>query len=80
VIGGALGGRVNARTFGRVNPLLDERHTPTLCLNAAAWSQAMARARFGDTEPANPIPKLPGTRLYKLFESIFRSQAPKQHA
>lgn len=58
----------------------DKRHTPTLCLNSEALSQAMAWARRGDTEPANPLPNLPGTQLYKLFESIFRSQAPKQHA
>ena len=58
----------------------DKRHTPTLCLNADALSRAMARARLGDTEPANPLPSLPGTRLYKLFESIFRSQATRPHA
>jgi len=57
----------------------DKRLTPTPCLNAEALSQAMDRARPGDAETANPIPRLPGTRLYKLFESIFRNQAPKQH-
>jgi hypothetical protein len=58
----------------------DKCRTPSLCLNAEALSQAVARARLGDTEPGNPIPSLPGTRVYRLFDSIFRTQAPRQNA
>jgi hypothetical protein len=55
----------------------DKRRTPAPCLNAEALAQAMDRARRGDTDPVNPVPNLPGTRLYRLFESIFRAQAPR---
>ncbi|MFS8064753.1 MAG: RloB family protein [Byssovorax sp.] len=58
----------------------DKCRTPAQCLNAEALLQAIASARLGDTEPANPIPRLPGTRVYRLFDSIFKTQAPGQSA
>ncbi|MEO5728740.1 MAG: RloB family protein [Byssovorax sp.] len=58
----------------------DKRRTPAQCLNAEALSRATISARLGDTEPANPIPRLPGTRVYRLFDSIFKTQAPGQSA
>ena len=54
--------------------------TPIQCLNAEALSLAMARARQGDTDPESPLPGLAGTRVYRLFESIFRNQAPGLNA
>lgn len=54
----------------------DKCRTPIQCLSAELLSCAMARARLGDTDPESPLPKLPGTRVYRLFESIFRTQAP----
>jgi hypothetical protein len=53
---------------------------PDRCLNEDALSQATARARLGDTDPASPIPKLPGTRVYRLIESILRNQLPRLSA
>lgn len=54
----------------------DKSRTPAQCLSAELLSRAMASARLGDTDPESPLPKLPGTRVYRLFESIFRTQAP----
>jgi len=58
----------------------DKCRTPVQCLNAEHLSRAMARACLGDTDPASPFPSLPGTRVYRLFESIFRNQTPRPHA
>jgi len=58
----------------------DKRRTPSQCLNAEALSRATISARLGDTNPASPVPNLPGTRVYRLFDSIFRTQAPRQNA
>lgn len=56
----------------------DKCRTPGQCLNNESLSHAMERARQGDIDPASPVPRFPGTRVYKLFESIFRTQAPRQ--
>ncbi|MEP7121680.1 MAG: RloB family protein [Byssovorax sp.] len=58
----------------------DKSRTPSQCLTAEALTRAIARARLGDTDPESPLPRLPGTRLYKLFDSVFKNQAPRQGA
>ncbi|WP_438035311.1 RloB family protein [Sorangium sp. So ce204] len=52
----------------------DKCRTPVRCLSAEALKQAVARARTGDVEPSSPIPILPGTRVYRLIESVWRAQ------
>lgn len=55
----------------------DKRRVPDRCLDKDALSRAMTRARDGDVDQASPIPAFPGTRVYRLMESIFRTQAPR---
>jgi hypothetical protein len=47
---------------------------PDRCLTAEALSHATSRARLYDTDPTSPMPNLPGTRVYRLIESILRTQ------
>ena len=58
----------------------EKRRTPVQCLSNETPARAMIRARLGDTDPESPLPSLPGTRVYRLFESIFSNQAPRSHA
>jgi len=55
----------------------DKRRTPEMCLSVHALSRATNRARLGDTDPASPVPQFPGTRVYRLIESILRNQVPQ---
>lgn len=55
----------------------DKRRVPGDCLNTEALSRAIARARLGDADPENPVPNLPGTRVYRLLESILRTHVPR---
>lgn len=52
----------------------NKRRIPAACLSAEAIARATARARQGDTDPVSPFPAMPGTRVYRLIESILRTQ------